>query len=37
VVDKGASLADEHDCLLRDLDGTTLRGSLPTLGAEIPR
>ncbi len=28
-----ALLADEHDCLLLDLDGTVFRGSLPTPGA----
>lgn len=28
-----ASLADEHDCLLLDLDGTVFRGSVPIAGA----
>jgi glycerol-1-phosphatase len=28
-----ASLADEHDCLLLDLDGTVFRGAVPIAGA----
>ncbi|OBI17450.1 HAD family hydrolase [Mycobacterium sp. E2327] len=28
-----ATLADEHDCLLLDLDGTVYRGAVPTAGA----
>lgn len=33
MISRHDSLADEHDCLLLDLDGTVFRGSWPTAGA----